>query len=125
MTEKGQTVTIGRQSSNDDLYRRFWELLAFAKGNIRQVSQYAEQLCVTPKQLSAVVKASSGRTVIEWINESTIKAITNELRYTQKSVSEIAQEFDFPSLSFFGKYFKKHTGFSPRAYRERLVESVP
>lgn len=73
----------------------------------------------------SVVKSISGRTVIEWINESTIKAITNGLLYTQKTISEIAQEFDFPSLSFFGKYFKKNTGFSPRAYRERLVESVP
>ena len=120
MLEEGGTDNLNKPSSNYDLYRRFMELLAFSKGNIRQVSQYAEQLCVTPKQLSAVVKASSGRTVVEWINESTIKAITNELRYTQKTVSEIAQEFDFPSLSFFGKYFKQHTGLSPRAYREQL-----
>ena len=124
MTEKGQTVNL-KQSSNDDLYRRFLELLAFSSGHIRKVSQYAERLSVTPKHLASVVKTISGRTVTEWINESTIKAITNELRYTQKSVSEIAQEFDFPSLSFFGKYFKKHTGFSPRAYREQLEESVP
>lgn len=124
MTEKGQTVNL-KQSSNDDLYRRFLELLAFSSGHIRKVSQYAERLSVTPKRLASVVKTISGRTVTEWINESTIKAITNELRYTQKSVSEIAQEFDFPSLSFFGKYFKKHTGFSPRAYREQLEESVP
>lgn len=125
MLEEGGTDNLNKPSSNYDLYRRFMELLAFSKGNIRQVSQYAEQLCVTPKQLSAVVKASSGRTVVEWINESTIKAITNELRYTQKSVSEIAHELGFPSLSFFGKYFKQHTGLSPRAYREQLEESVP
>ena len=124
MRKKGQTVNL-KQSSNDDLYRRFLELLAFSSGHIRKVSQYAERLSVTPKHLAAVVKSISGRTVIEWINESTIKAITNELCYTQKTISEIAQEFDFPSLSFFGKYFKKHTGFSPRAYREQLEESVP
>ena len=125
LVEKGQTSNLNKQSSNDDLCRRFLEQLAFFSGHIRKVSQYAERLSVTPKHLAAVVKSISGRTVIEWINESSIKAITNELRYTQKTISEIVQEFDFPSLSFFGKYFKKHTGFSPRAYRERLVESVP
>ena len=49
-----------------------------------------------------------------------MKAITHDLLYTQKTVSEISDELDFPSLSFFGKYFKQHTGLSPRAFRERF-----
>ena len=120
MTEKGLTVTKYMQTSNADLYRRFLELLAFSQGRMRKVAQYAEQLCVTPKQLSAAVKTVSGRTAIDWITENTVKSITNELLYTQKSASKIAEELDFPTLSFFGKFFKQHTGFSPRAYREKF-----
>ena len=86
------------------------------------MAQYAEQLCVSPKQLSAAVKSVSGRTAIDWITESTVKSITNELLYTRKSASKIAEELDFPTLSFFGKFFKQHTGFSPRAYREQFGE---
>ena len=114
-----------KQTSNDDLYRQFLELLAFSKGRMRQVAQYAEQLFVTPKQLTAAVKTVSGRTAIDWITENTVQAITHELLYTQKTVSEIADELDFPSLSFFGKFFKQHTGLSPRAFRERHGQTLP
>ena len=109
-----------KQTTNDDLHRRFLELLAFSRGRTRKVEQFAEQLFVTPDQLTAATKAVSGRTALDWITEATVKAITHELLYTQKTVSEISNELDFPSLSFFGKYFKQHTGLSPRAFRERF-----
>ena len=108
-----------KQTTNDDLHRRFLELLAFSRGRTRKVEQFAEQLFVTPDQLTAATKAVSGRTALDWITEATVKAITHELLYTRKTVSEISDELDFPSLSFFGKYFKQHTGLSPRAFRER------
>ena len=115
-------VSSRKQTSNDDLHRRFLELLAFSCGRTRKVEQFAEQLFVTPDQLTAATKAVSGRTALDWITEATVKAITHELLYTQKTVSEISDELDFPSLSFFGKYFKQHTGLSPRAFRERFGE---
>ena len=121
--EKQGSQAAGRkQTSNDDLHRRFLELLAFSRGRTRKVEQFAEQLFVTPDQLTAATKAVSGRTALDWITEATVKAITHDLLYTQKTVSEISDELDFPSLSFFGKYFKQHTGLSPRAFRERYGE---
>ena len=65
----------------------------------------------------------SARTALDWITEATFKAITYDLLYTQKTISEIGDELDFPSLSFFGKFFKQHTGLSPRAFRERYGQS--
>ena len=106
------------QQQNDDLHRRFLSLLGYSRGRMRQVAQYAEQLCVTPDQLTVAVRTVSGRTPIEWISESTVKVIKEELLYTTKPVKEIADELDFPSLSFFGKYLKQHTGYSPRRFRE-------
>lgn len=109
-----------KQKSNDDLYRRFRELLAFSRGRIRKVEQFASQLFVTPDQLTAAIKDVSGRTSLEWITESTVKSIKYELIYTQKTIKEICKELNFPSLSFFGRYFKQHTGFSPRDFRKQL-----
>lgn len=105
------------QSTADELYQRFLSLLGYSRGRMRKVQQYADQLCVTPDHLTAVVKHISGRTAIDWITESTVNAITHELLYTSRPVKEIADELDFPSLSFFGKYYKQHTGLSPRAKR--------
>lgn len=120
IAEQSEATKERKQTSNDDLHRRFLELLAFSHGRTRKVQDFADQLCVTPDQLTAATKAVSARTALNWITESTIQAITHELLYTQKTVSEISNELDFPSLSFFGKFFKQHTGLSPRAFRERF-----
>ena len=114
-----------KQKSNDDLYRRFRELLAFSRGRIRKVEQFASQLFVSPDQLTAAIKDVSGRTSLEWITESTVKSIKYELIYTQKTIKEICTELNFPSLSFFGRYFKQHTGFSPREFRKQLGKDFP
>ena len=113
-----------KQTTNDDLHRRFLELLAFSRGRTRKVQEFADQLCVTPDQLTAATKAISARTALDWITEATVKAITHDLLYTQKTISEISDELDFPSLSFFGKFFKQHTGLSPRAFRERYGQNL-
>ena len=116
-------VESRKQTTNDDLHRRFLELLAFSRGRTRKVQDFADQLCVTPDQLTAATKAISARTALDWITEATVKAITHDLLYTQKTISEISDELDFPSLSFFGKFFKQHTGLSPRAFRERYGQT--
>ena len=124
IAEQSEATKERKQTSYDGLHRRFLELLAFSRGRTRKVEQFAEQLFVTPDQLTAATKAVSGRTALDWITEATVKAITHDLLYTQKTVSEISDELDFPSLSFFGKYFKQHTGLSPRAFRERYGEGL-
>ena len=81
------------------------------------MSQFAEKLHVTPDQLTASVRTVSGRTPTDWINENTVKIIKNDLLYSAKPIKDIAYSLDFPSLSFFGKYVKQHTGASPRQLR--------
>ena len=47
------------------------------------------------------------------INEYTMEHIKYQLRNSDKSIKEIAEEFNFPNQSFFGKYVKAHLGVSP------------
>ena len=119
LVESGTLKVERKQNSYDDIHSRFLRLLAFSRGRMRKVEEFAKQLNVTPDQLTAATKAISSRTALDWITEATVQAITHDLLYTQKSVKEIYYELDFPSLSFLGKYFKQHTGLSPRAFRER------
>ena len=53
-----------------------------------------------------------------------MRAIEQELRYTEKSIKEIAFQHNFPSLAFFGKFVKQQTGMSPTAYRQSLMKSA-
>lgn len=46
--------------------------------------------------------------------------IRYQLKYSQKSIKEVADYLDFPNISFFGKYVRNHVGCSPKEYRRRL-----
>lgn len=84
----------------------------------RQVSFYAEQLCVSSKHLSAVVKEISGKTAREWIENYVTVEAKVLLRSTDLTIQEVASRLNFSNQSFFGKYFKHQTGLSPSEYRK-------
>ncbi len=84
----------------------------------RQVTAYAEKLCITPKHLSSVVKEISGRTAGDWIENYDVMEAKVPLNTTHLTFQEIAVNLNFANQSFFGKYFKHHTGVSPTTYRK-------
>ena len=98
------------------------ELLSKDKGMHRSVSYFANELCYTPKHFSKVIKQACGRTPLDLINETTVEHIKYRLKRSEKSIKEIAEEFNFPNQSFFGKYVKAHLGTSPANYRNRKEE---
>lgn len=102
------------------LFHRFIELLSDTKNTDRSVKSYANMLCVTPKYLSTVCKAASGKTALEWIHEFLAESITHKLKYSDMSIKEIADGLGFPNISFFGKFVKLRFGVSPKEYRQRL-----
>mgnify|MGYP002942986293 CR=1 FL=1 len=83
----------------------------------RSVGFYAGQLNLTPKYLTTLIKRISGLSVSEWIDNYVILEAKTLLKYSNMSVQEIAYYLNFPNQSFFGKYFKNHTGMTPTAYR--------
>ena len=71
--------------------------------------------------LSSVCKATCGETASMLIHKAVTKDIADLLSYSNKSIKEIMVELDFPSLSFFGKYVKKHFGVGPKEYRSKRL----
>lgn len=78
---------------------------------------YAAKLEVTPKHLSRTVKSQTGHTAVEWIERFVILEAKVLLKSSNLNIQQIADELNFPSQSFFGKYFKKQTGMSPKEFR--------
>ena len=111
-------------SQKDRLFQRFMSILSRPNNTEREVRAYAEQLLVTPKYLSAVCKEKTGRTAMDWITESTVSHIKYYLLQTDLTIKEIAFKLDFPDVSFFCKYVKKHLGKSPVEYRKDLAVST-
>ena len=100
------------------IFANFIRLLEENFRTQHRVSWYAEQLCITPKYLSEIVKKISLRTPNDWIDSYVILEARVLLKNTTKSIKEITDELNFPNQSFLGKYFKEHVGVSPSEYRK-------
>lgn len=105
----------------EDLFKRFITLLKEKHSHEHFCSYYAEQLCVTPKYLTTVVKKVSGKSVSQWIDIYLVDQIKIHLKTTSLTISEIADKLHFSNTSFFGKYVKMHTGESPTRLRRKLL----
>lgn len=79
----------------------------------RSVGFYAGQLNLTPKYLTTIIRKTSGRTAVQWIDDYVVLEAKNLLKYSTMSIQEISYYLNFPNQSFFGKYFKNHTGMTP------------
>lgn len=96
------------------------QFLTLAQRNFKKerfLEFYARQLDITPKHLSRTIKAQTGFTAVEWIERFIMLEAKVMLKSSTMNVQQIADELNFPSQSFFGKYFKKHTGMSPKEFR--------
>lgn len=105
-------------SAPEHLFNRFNTLIREDNGKHRDVAYFADKLCYTAKYVSNVSKKICGLTASELINVHIAQLIKFQLLHSDKSIKEIAGEFDFPNLSFFGRYVKKHLGQSPKTYRQ-------
>ena len=83
----------------------------------RNMAFYADKLCLSPKYLSKLVKAQTGRSAPEWIDAFVILEAKNLLKYSELSIKEIVYKLHFPNQSVFYKFFKAHTGMTPSDYR--------
>ena len=100
------------------LFKKFIHLV---HTNQRDVAFYAEQLCISTRYLSAITKEVGQISAKEIIDEFLTLEIKVALQSTNLSLKEIADRYNFPDQSFFGRYFKKHTGMSPKEYRAKRI----
>lgn len=102
-----------------EIFQKFIMLVNKNSCTERNVSFYADKLCLTPRYLNTLIRQTSERTVMEWINRSVILEAKVLLKHSNKMIYEIADELNFPSTSFFCKFFKKNTGMTPLEYQKQ------
>jgi AraC family transcriptional regulator, transcriptional activator of pobA len=100
--------------------QEFLELLATRISNLKQVSEYAENLNISTYQLNAITKETLGKTASEVINEYIILESKRYLLATSNLVNQIAHHLGYDDVSYFIRFFKKHTGYSPEAFRYKF-----
>ena len=101
-----------------ELFNRFMMLLEKDYKISRDVNYYAEQMNISSKYLTNIVNQVTGHTPKTIIDQYVILQLKMHLKRTTQSIKEMAWEFHFADVSFFCRYFKKHTGLTPQQIRE-------
>ena len=114
--ENEQRDSLSREQR---LFTDFIQLVSRYATQEHNIDFYAQRLFLSPRYMSTLVKKVSGKAAKQWIDDAIVTRIKVELRHTDKSAAQIADEMNFPNPSFFCKYFKRMTGLTTQAYRGR------
>ena len=87
--------------------------------NERRAQFYADQLGISLQHLSTTVRQVTGKSVLDTIAYIVIMDAKAKLKGTNMTIQEIAYSLNFPSASFFGKYFRRYVGMTPLEFRNR------
>lgn len=106
-------------SRKNELFRRFIKVLLESHSVSREVLFYANELGVSSGYLNEVCNEVSQHTAKEIIDSTVSARLKYELSYTSKSIQELSDEYNFPSQSYFSRYYKRMTGMTPSEFRKR------
>ena len=101
-----------------ELFNRFMMLMERDYKQSRDVNYSANLMHITSKYLTNIVRQVTGHTPKTIIDQYVILQLKMQLQRTSQSIKEIAWEYHFTDVSFFCRYFKKHTGLTPQQVRE-------
>ena len=102
------------------IFKKFLSLLVEHYTRERSVAFYANELCITPKYLGTICREVSSKMATDIIASAVILDAKAKLHNSDLTVQEISNSLNFPNASFFGRYFKRYTGYSPVQYRESI-----
>lgn len=106
------------QSKHEIVFAQFMLNLFRHYRTRRDVAFYADLQHLAPRYFSTIVREQSKKTPLQWIVEMVITEAKLQLESSELSIKEIASGLNFPTQTFFGKYFKQYVGMGPREYRK-------
>ena len=113
--DKGDMEEIEARKTNI-LMRRFLNEVSLHYMDERRIGWYADRLCVSPKYFAQVIYKESGKYAKDWIRDYVIRAAKKMLKSGNYTVQEVSDALHFANQSFFGTYFKKAVGLSPKDF---------
>lgn len=107
-----------------ELFSRFMGLVEMHYKEYRDIASYAAIMNITPKYLNNIVQSVTAHTAKTVIDHFVVLQLKAALRTSGRSVKEVAWDFHFSDQSFFCRYFKRHTGFTPQSFRKAGVTDI-
>ena len=108
------------ESTRSKIFDSFVDLLHHNCNTQREVTFYADKLCISTKYLTDICHKVAGVSAKKIIDNFAILQIKILLHNPQLTMQDIAHKMDFPDQSYLGRYFKRFEGISPSSFRKQL-----
>jgi AraC-like DNA-binding protein len=114
------TVAINPDKKYYMLFFQFKNLVEKNYKESRNVKDFAEMLLISTKHLNKIVQIFTLSSAKKFIDNYVILEIKRTILSTNNSLKEIAFDLGFDEVTNFTKFFKKHTGFTPKEYKSNI-----
>lgn len=114
------TDEMNIESTRSKIFDSFVDLLHHNCNTQREVTFYADKLCISTKYLTDICHKVAGVSAKKIIDNFAILQIKILLHNPQLTMQDIAHKMDFPDQSYLGRYFKRFEGISPSSFRKQL-----
>jgi AraC-like DNA-binding protein len=111
---------VAKPSRNEAVMRDFLRLVLTSCREQHDVSFYADSLCMTVGNLTRIVKAASGKSANKWLADAIVTEARILLRKPNVLIQEVSDELSFANQTTFGRFFRHHTGMTPKEYRQQV-----
>jgi len=106
------------------LFTRFLVLVEAHHREHWPITRYADELGMTPERLNRLVRGETGQGALDIIHARLVREACRRLTYIAAPVSKLAFELGFDDPAYFCRFFKRHTGQSPRDYRRATIDAT-
>lgn len=110
-------LPIRPQDRKTEVFQEYQKLVLAHYQEWHHVSQYAEAMRLSVPHLCSTVKSVSGKTAGDLIIDAILTDAKAQLKITNLQIKEIALSLGFENVAFFNRFFKTHTGTTPKGYR--------
>ena len=103
------------------------EIISYIEDNYKEkitLDELAFIFRTNRSTLCKVFKLNTGKTITEYANDKKLAKAKDKILSTDKTLTEIAEDLNFESIHYFTRFFKKHTGVSPKEFRKLNKKTV-
>lgn len=111
---------LGRSSHGDDAVMRVQRAIAERPEAASGVEALAAAVGLSPRSLARRFRAATGETVVECIQRLRVARARELLEAERLSVEAVARLVGYEDVAFFRRLFRKYTGLTPSAHRQRF-----
>jgi AraC-like DNA-binding protein len=115
-----ENLSAGTNQYSHDKLQEFFDILESNVRSEKLVSYYADALNLSQFQLNSITRTLLGKSAATLIDDYIVLESKRNLLATSRQVSEIAYDLGYEDVSYFIRFFRKRTGYTPEAFRKNF-----